>query len=129
MRRVPPEIIGEILLQTLSDDNSEGPTADVDDIHRGPWCYVRVCRAWRSAISSNLRAVDDMLRRSQCTLEELDVAGYDNTGIVWRILKGQPRLRRLRLNITETTAIACLGSDAQACSGSFTGTSIFRLQA
>ncbi|KAJ7595695.1 hypothetical protein C8J56DRAFT_922985 [Mycena floridula] len=48
IRRVPPEIIGEIVLAALAD--SDGISLDV---RKGPWVYGRVCSLWRGEVLSS----------------------------------------------------------------------------
>ncbi|KAJ7595683.1 hypothetical protein C8J56DRAFT_1160070 [Mycena floridula] len=52
IRRVPPEIVGEIVLAALAD--SDGISLDV---RKGPWVYSRVCSLWRrQVLSSTVRS-------------------------------------------------------------------------
>ncbi|KAK0222562.1 hypothetical protein EDD85DRAFT_983181 [Armillaria nabsnona] len=88
----------KILLLPLAHSHDPNPTNTF--VHANLQCIatdnlpfsVRYCRFPQLrklvTVSSNLRVVDGMLCRSQCTLEELDMGDYDNTGNVWKILKG-----------------------------------------
>ncbi|KAJ7595529.1 hypothetical protein C8J56DRAFT_1042627 [Mycena floridula] len=52
IRRVPPEIIGEIILQALTDPTTGSLMPVSLDVRQGPWRYSRVCRVWRREILS-----------------------------------------------------------------------------
>lgn len=53
-RRLPSEIIGEILLFALSSrDTGRGDTVGVGlNTQKGPWKYGHICRAWRGVVLS-----------------------------------------------------------------------------
>ncbi|KAG7451852.1 uncharacterized protein BT62DRAFT_915664 [Guyanagaster necrorhizus] len=66
IRCLPFEIIGEILLHTLSGPDHWNNYPEVHDYHHGPWAYSRVCRRWRAVAISLPRLWSELLVPSNC---------------------------------------------------------------
>ncbi|KAJ7595652.1 hypothetical protein C8J56DRAFT_386169 [Mycena floridula] len=52
IRRVPAEIVGEIILLALTDSITGSIKGTSLDVKEGPWVYSQVCRLWRKEILS-----------------------------------------------------------------------------
>ncbi|KAJ7595658.1 hypothetical protein C8J56DRAFT_1160046 [Mycena floridula] len=52
IRRVPAEIVGEIILLALTDSITGSIKGTSVNVNTGPWVYSQVCRLWRKEILS-----------------------------------------------------------------------------
>ncbi|KAK0209239.1 hypothetical protein DFS33DRAFT_519280 [Desarmillaria ectypa] len=95
IRRLPFEIIGEILLHTLSgpDDCNDYPA--VHDHHRGPWAYSRVCQRWRAVALSLPRLWSELSVPSNCGSYWLHVKNPIGRLRLWLRRSGSSPLRIL----------------------------------
>ncbi|KAK0432497.1 hypothetical protein EV421DRAFT_1910877 [Armillaria borealis] len=66
VRRLPFEIISEILLQTLSGPYDLDNYPAVHDYFRGPWAYSEVCRRWRDVALKLPRLWSELRAPSDC---------------------------------------------------------------
>ncbi len=66
VRRLPFEIISEILLQTLSGPDDWDNYPAVHDYVHGPWAYSKVCRRWRDVALQSPRLWSELSVPSNC---------------------------------------------------------------